>query len=131
MAGSKVDVAAAGGPPRATGREWAGLAVLALPTLLVSMDLTVLRSRRAGWGEAPCTIRPISLRAVPTPEPLESGHHDIRCSFCDRHNEHVRVVAHHDVVICQVCVARCAEIFDEEVGVISPSGGWSGRWPMK
>jgi MFS transporter, DHA2 family, multidrug resistance protein len=42
MAGSKVDVAAAGGPPRATGREWAGLAVLALPTLLVSMDLTVL-----------------------------------------------------------------------------------------
>ena len=42
MAGSVVDVAASGGPPRATGREWAGLAVLALPTLLVSMDLTVL-----------------------------------------------------------------------------------------
>jgi DHA2 family multidrug resistance protein-like MFS transporter len=29
-------------PPRATRREWAGLAVLALPTLLVAMDLTVL-----------------------------------------------------------------------------------------
>jgi DHA2 family multidrug resistance protein-like MFS transporter len=29
-------------PPRATGREWGGLAVLALPTLLVAMDLTVL-----------------------------------------------------------------------------------------
>jgi MFS transporter, DHA2 family, multidrug resistance protein len=42
MAGSTVDVAASGGPPRATGREWAGLGVLALPTLLVSMDLTVL-----------------------------------------------------------------------------------------
>ena len=42
MAGSVVDVAASGGPPRATGRVWAGLAVLALPTLLVSMDLTVL-----------------------------------------------------------------------------------------
>jgi MFS transporter, DHA2 family, multidrug resistance protein len=42
MAGSAGDVAARGAPPRATGREWAGLAVLALPTLLVSMDLTVL-----------------------------------------------------------------------------------------
>ena len=29
-------------PPHATRREWAGLAVLALPTLLVAMDLTVL-----------------------------------------------------------------------------------------
>jgi MFS transporter, DHA2 family, multidrug resistance protein len=29
-------------PPRATRREWVGLAVLALPTLLVAMDLTVL-----------------------------------------------------------------------------------------
>jgi DHA2 family multidrug resistance protein-like MFS transporter len=37
-----VDVAASGGPPRVTGRVCAGLAVLALPTLLVSMDLTVL-----------------------------------------------------------------------------------------
>jgi MFS transporter, DHA2 family, multidrug resistance protein len=42
MAGSAGDVAVSGGPPRATRREWAGLAVLALPTLLVSMDLTVL-----------------------------------------------------------------------------------------
>jgi DHA2 family multidrug resistance protein-like MFS transporter len=29
-------------PPRAGRREWAGLAVLALPCLLYSMDLTVL-----------------------------------------------------------------------------------------
>jgi MFS transporter, DHA2 family, multidrug resistance protein len=42
MPGSAVEVAVPGGPARATGREWAGLAVLALPTLLVSMDLTVL-----------------------------------------------------------------------------------------
>jgi MFS transporter, DHA2 family, multidrug resistance protein len=42
MAGSAVDIPASGGPARATGRVWAGLAVLALPTLLVSMDLTVL-----------------------------------------------------------------------------------------
>jgi MFS transporter, DHA2 family, multidrug resistance protein len=42
MRGSAGDVAAPGAPSRATGREWAGLAVLALPTLLVSMDLTVL-----------------------------------------------------------------------------------------
>ncbi|MGH9024782.1 MAG: MFS transporter, partial [Acidimicrobiia bacterium] len=30
-------------PPRAGPREWGGLAVLGLPTLLVSMDLTVLQ----------------------------------------------------------------------------------------
>jgi MFS transporter, DHA2 family, multidrug resistance protein len=42
MAGSVVDDASTGEPPRATARVWAGLAVLALPTLLVSMDLTVL-----------------------------------------------------------------------------------------
>lgn len=29
-------------PPRATRREWLGLAVLALPTMLIAMDLTVL-----------------------------------------------------------------------------------------
>ncbi|MGH8879485.1 MAG: MFS transporter [Stackebrandtia sp.] len=29
-------------PPRATGREWIGLAVLALPTLLLSLDMSVL-----------------------------------------------------------------------------------------
>lgn len=29
-------------PPRATRREWLGLAVLALPTVLIAMDLTVL-----------------------------------------------------------------------------------------
>jgi DHA2 family multidrug resistance protein-like MFS transporter len=33
---------AASGTPRATRREWAGLAVLALPCLLYAMDLTVL-----------------------------------------------------------------------------------------
>jgi DHA2 family multidrug resistance protein-like MFS transporter len=32
----------AGAPPRATRREWIGLAVIALPCLLYSMDLTVL-----------------------------------------------------------------------------------------
>jgi MFS transporter, DHA2 family, multidrug resistance protein len=42
MVGSVIDDASTGRPPRATGRVWAGLAVLALPTLLVSMDLTVL-----------------------------------------------------------------------------------------
>ena len=30
------------GPPRAGRREWIGLAVIALPCLLYSMDLTVL-----------------------------------------------------------------------------------------
>jgi hypothetical protein len=31
----------------------------------------------------------------------------------------------------QVCVARCAEIFDEETGVEPPADGWSRRWPLK
>jgi DHA2 family multidrug resistance protein-like MFS transporter len=35
-------VAAGGAPPRASPWEWAGLVLLALPTLLVSTDLTVL-----------------------------------------------------------------------------------------
>jgi hypothetical protein len=68
---------------------------------------------------------------VAAPEPVETGHQDVRCSFCGRHNEHVRVVAHEDLVICQVCVARCAEIFDDELGIQPPVGGWAGRWPSK
>jgi hypothetical protein len=69
---------------------------------------------------------------MPTPRQLEEGHHhDVRCSFCGRHNEKVRVVAHDEIIICQVCVARCADIFDEEVGIASPPGGWSDRWPLK
>ncbi|GAA4951910.1 hypothetical protein GCM10023224_40710 [Streptomonospora halophila] len=31
-----------GAPPRAGRREWAGLGVLALPTLLLSLDMSVL-----------------------------------------------------------------------------------------
>ena len=60
-----------------------------------------------------------------------SVYQDVRCSFCNRHNREVRVVAHDDVVICQVCVARCAETFDLEVGIETPGGGWVGRWPLK
>lgn len=57
---------------------------------------------------------------------------DVVCSFCGRHNRDVRVVANDDVlVICQVCVAKCAEIFDGEVGLDPPDGGWQPRWPFK
>ena len=56
---------------------------------------------------------------------------EVSCSFCGRHNREVRVVAQDDLVICQVCVARCAEIFDEEVGIDNPPGGWTRRWPLK
>lgn len=57
---------------------------------------------------------------------------DVSCSFCGRHNREVRVVANDaGLVVCQVCVARCAEIFDDEAGVESPAGGWSSRWPPK
>ncbi len=58
---------------------------------------------------------------------------DVVCSFCGRHNREVRVVSTDaGLIICQVCVASCAEIFDEEVGVEPPAGrGWSARWPLK
>ena len=56
---------------------------------------------------------------------------DVVCSFCGRHNREVRVVTNDaGLIICQVCVARCAVIFDEEVGVDVPVD-WSGRWPLK
>lgn len=56
---------------------------------------------------------------------------DVVCSFCGRHNREVRVVANDaGLIICQVCVATCAKIFDDEVGVDSPQE-WAGRWPLK
>ena len=35
------------------------------------------------------------------------------------------------LIVCQVCVAKCAEIFDEEVGLEGPREGWAARWPLK
>jgi hypothetical protein len=57
---------------------------------------------------------------------------DVECSLCGRHNQHVRVVATSaGPIVCQVCVAACAEIFDQEVGLTPPLGGWARRWPLK
>jgi hypothetical protein len=57
---------------------------------------------------------------------------DVRCSFCGRHNREVRVVSNDSgLIICQVCVAKCADIFDEETGTSGPHGGWTQRWPLK
>jgi hypothetical protein len=43
----------------------------------------------------------------------------------------VRVVANDaGLIICQVCVAKCAVIFDQEVGIESPHD-WLARWPLK
>ena len=57
---------------------------------------------------------------------------DVLCSICGRHNREVRVVAtENGLVICQVCVANCAVIFDQEVGLDAPASGWVGRWPLK
>jgi ClpX C4-type zinc finger len=56
---------------------------------------------------------------------------DVTCSFCGRHNREVHVVAHDDLVICQVCVAKCADIFDTELGLSAPPDGWASRWPLK
>ena len=56
---------------------------------------------------------------------------DVVCSFCGRHNRDVRVVANDaGLIICQVCVAKCAVIFDQEVGIES-SDDWLARWPLK
>jgi hypothetical protein len=61
-----------------------------------------------------------------------SAYTDVRCSICGRHNRDVRVVAtENGLVICQVCVAKCADIFDEEIGLTPPPGGWIERWPPK
>jgi hypothetical protein len=61
-----------------------------------------------------------------------SHYSDVVCSICGRHNRDVRVVdGGAGVIVCQVCVAQCAEIFDEEVGLEPPPGGWSARWPLK
>jgi ATP-dependent protease Clp ATPase subunit len=57
---------------------------------------------------------------------------DVVCSFCGRHNREVRVVSiDSGLIICQVCVVKCAEIFDEKVGIGPLQDGWSVRWPLK
>ena len=60
------------------------------------------------------------------------GYRDITCSFCDRHNREVHLVAGRgEITICQVCIAKCATYLDGETGVPGPEGGWSQRWPLK
>jgi hypothetical protein len=65
-------------------------------------------------------------------EQSDPGYTDVSCSFCDRHNREVHMVGGRDgLIICAVCVARCAEFLDRDTGIASPDGGWSGRWPSK
>jgi ClpX C4-type zinc finger len=62
----------------------------------------------------------------------DPGYRDVTCSFCDRHNRTVHIVAGRDgLTICQVCVAAAAEMIDADAGVPAPEGGWSGRWAAK
>jgi hypothetical protein len=69
---------------------------------------------------------------MPDPEPADPGYRDVTCSFCDRHNREVHAVAgRDDLIICSVCVSRCAETLDGECGLAAPPGGWAGRWPAK
>lgn len=57
---------------------------------------------------------------------------DVTCSFCDRHNRDVHIVAgRNGLHICQVCVARCADAIDGDAGIPGPEGGWLARWPLK
>ena len=66
------------------------------------------------------------------PSVTDRGHQDVRCSFCDRHNRDVHIVAGRDGLrICQVCVARAAEVIDADAGVPAPEGGWAARWQLK
>ena len=64
--------------------------------------------------------------------PLTDGYRDVMCSFCDRHNREVHIVAgRNGLLICQVCVASCAALIDEDTGVAPPEHGWASRWPLK
>jgi ClpX C4-type zinc finger len=90
----------------------------------------VARARRTDLAARPRRgeYSPGSLAAMQDP----SHHSDVTCSFCGRHNREVRVVSNDaGLIICQVCVAKCAEIFDAEVGLVTPSDGWTTRWPFK
>jgi len=63
---------------------------------------------------------------------LDPSYSDVVCSFCGRHNREVRVVSNDaGLIVCQVCVATCAEIFDREVGLDPSVPGWADRWPLK
>ena len=84
-----------------------------------------------GTGDADAAEFCRAYRTRMVGEDAVDYYQDVTCSFCARHNQEVRVVAHDRLVICQVCVAKCAEIFDDEVGVLGPPGGWTSRWPLK
>ena len=61
-----------------------------------------------------------------------SAFSDVECSVCGRHNREVRVVAtENGLILCQVCVAKCAGIFDTRSASPPPAGGWVERWPLK
>lgn len=65
-------------------------------------------------------------------EPGEPGYQDVNCSFCDRHNRDVHLVAGRDgLTICQVCIAKCGEILDGDAGTAGPRIDWPARWPTK
>jgi DHA2 family multidrug resistance protein-like MFS transporter len=51
MSIADVEAADPSAPPKATRREWIGLAVIALPCVLYSIDLTVLNlASTASWS---------------------------------------------------------------------------------
>jgi hypothetical protein len=62
----------------------------------------------------------------------DPGWTDVTCSFCGRHNRERHMVGlRDDLVICSVCVSKCADVLDGDAGLIAPAGSWSGRWPAK
>jgi hypothetical protein len=64
--------------------------------------------------------------------PDGAAYQDVECSVCGRHNRDVHIVAtENGLHLCSVCVAKCAAIFDDDVGIEAPEGGWAARWPLK
>jgi hypothetical protein len=69
------------------------------------------------------------MTATPDDDP---GFRDVTCSICGRHNRDVHMVGAADgLIICAVCVARCAEVLDADTRLDGPPGGWLSRWPAK
>jgi hypothetical protein len=65
---------------------------------------------------------------------MEDSSHfrDVVCSMCGRHNRDVHMVSSESgVIVCSVCVGKCAEVLDKDTGIESPVGGWATRWPLK
>ena len=70
---------------------------------------------------------------MPADLPTDPGFRDVTCSLCERHNRDVHLVSAKDglILICAVCVAKCAGVLDADTGLDAPPGEWQSRWAAK